>query len=286
MRTWIAAALVMALVAGACADAAAPGDQETASGDRIDHPTGSRDVVLRLAFEGGYVPADHAFTSPPSFVLYGDGTVVTPGVQIMIYPAPSLPAIIVREVGEDGVQALLRRALEAGLGERDLGVEDVGRPSVTDLPTAVFTLSAKGRTTVARVYALDVDDAPGLTDAQRELRRRLARLAAHLTDLSWLPQGSVGDERLYLGEAARLLVAPYRPDPQLPQRPVDWPLAIDLGGAGREVGGASRCLVVEGEDWARLREVAGSTNQLTPWVHDGKRYSIEIRPLLPDESGC
>ena len=56
----------------------------------IEHPTGSDQVVLRVADEGGFVPVDYMLSSMPSFSLYGDGTLITPGAQIDIYPGPAL----------------------------------------------------------------------------------------------------------------------------------------------------------------------------------------------------
>jgi hypothetical protein len=45
-------------------------------------------------------------------------------------------------------------------------------------------------------------------------------------------------------------------------------------------------VVVEGEDWAKLRRLAESATQLTPWTDAGERYRVVFRPLLPHESSC
>ena len=40
--------------------------------------------------------------------MTGDGRVIVPGAQIDIFPGPALPAVTVRQLTEDGVQAVLR----------------------------------------------------------------------------------------------------------------------------------------------------------------------------------
>jgi hypothetical protein len=248
-------------------------------------------VVLRLAYEGGFVPLEWTFASVPAFTLYGDGTVVVPGAQAAIYPGPALPAVFSRQVDEDGVQALLERALDAGLGREDLVLGDTGDVAIADASTAVFTLTVDGRTTTASAYALGLEEDeafPGLPEDQARTRRALARLAADLGDLRWLHDGSVAGEEPWDGEAARLLVRPYRGDPELPQPLVAWPLDVRLADAGEPVGWdpEARCVVVDGDAWRRLLAEARDATALTPWRDGGRRWSIAIRPLLPDEPGC
>ena len=81
----------------------------------IVHPTGADDVVLRLAYEGGLVPAGYAFVSTPSLLVSGDGRVFTPGIIPAIFPGPLLPAVMVRTLTEDGMQAMLGVVRDAGL---------------------------------------------------------------------------------------------------------------------------------------------------------------------------
>ena len=72
---------------------------------------------------------------------------------------------------------------------------------------------------------------------------------------------------------------------------IAWPLTTPLAtfGAPPIQGGGlngTRCGVVEGTDAATLRPLLEKANQLTPWTSGGKTYSLRVRPLLPDESGC
>ena len=237
------------------------------------------------------MPLEWNFQAVPTFSLFGDGTVVVPSAQIAIYPGPALPAIGARTVDERAIQALLQRALDAGLGDRDRDLSDTGDVAIADASTTVFTLTVEGRTTTTRVYALGMDDGsvgPGLSPEDAELRRELSDLAAALGDLDWLPESSVGQEGLYAGAAARILIGPERADEELPQRAVTWPLDRPLASmdAADTWGPDARCAVVEGAEWQMVRDLADDANQLTAWKSEGERYSLVIRPLLPNEHGC
>ena len=71
IRLFTALVLAAALPATAAASAQAPA---------IGHPTGATDVVVRVSTGGGFVPVQVNLRALPSFTLYGDGTVVVPGV--------------------------------------------------------------------------------------------------------------------------------------------------------------------------------------------------------------
>jgi hypothetical protein len=281
-RTATALAL-LTVIAAACANE--PGG----SGDGgVDHPTGADEVVLRLSYEGGFVPVEYTLTQFPAFTLYGDGRIVVPGPQIEIYPGPALPAMNQRIVTEDGMQAIIRAALDAGLGKGDRDVSDFGSTVIADASTAVFTFSANGRTSRVSVYALaELPEKPeGMPDEEFEARAALNDLAQRLGSLEqWLPEGSVGPDGPFHADRYRIFVGPYRPAEELPQDPVAWPLATPLSPGDGDTAGYA-CRAVRGEDRAVLAPLAREANQLTPWVSAGEKYSVLFRPLLPDESGC
>ncbi|HSL11783.1 MAG TPA: hypothetical protein VLA82_10765 [Actinomycetota bacterium] len=288
----VLAIAVAALALTACADEPVPSGNGATPSAR---PPGSADdVVLRLSYEGGFVPAGFPLLDLPAFTLYGDGTIITPGAQIEIYPGPALPAIVERRADEAAIRAIVDRAIAAGLGETDIELTDTGDVGIADASTSVFTLTVDGRTTTARVYALGFDgDAaalPGLSEEQRRIRKDLSALAADLSDLSWVQErgGALGDESFYVGDAARLLISPAREDPELPQDPITWPLDAKLRTLGDPVtwDDRTRCAVVAGDDWSVLRSAAERANQLTPWTDGATERFIAFRPLLPDESGC
>jgi hypothetical protein len=277
---------VLLLALAACAD------RPTGTTDAgIEHATASTDLLVRVAFEGGFVPVEWTYTGLPPFSLFGDGTVVLPGAQIEIYPGPALPAISSRHVNEAGIQAILAAALDA---TRDLpdDLGDMGTIGIADAPDTVITVSAGGVDRTIRVYALSelTERPPGMPEDVYRARQRLAELVTKLGSLDpWLPEGSLGPDGTFEGSAARLLVRDYRPAEDLPQHPVAWPLGINLASFGAPTAPDHdlRCGTVDGDGWAAVREAAGQANELTPWT-DGaaQRFSILFRPLLPDETGC
>jgi hypothetical protein len=273
------------LVPTACADAPA----RSGDGGRIDHPTGPSDLLVRVTIGGGFVPVEWNLTSVPSFSLYGDGTLISPGAQIELYPGPALPAIASRPVTESGIQAILREALDA-TDETPPDLGDMGAMNVADAPTTVITVRADGIERTIEVYALaELPDRPdGMPEEVFEARRRLSNLVTKLGALDpWLPQGSLGEETMYRTEAARLFVGEYVKVDDLPQDPIAWPIDGSLARFGEPTEpGSYRCGTLSAGDWRTLHDAASRANQLTPWTDAGDRFSILFRPLLPDESGC
>jgi len=281
----LAAVAVVGIVASACAgrSTSLPGN------GAIHYPTGPNDVLLRISLDGGFIGPQILFERIPEFTLTGDGSLIVAGVETAIYPGAALPAIVLRRVSEEGVQAILRAAIAAGLDD-DGSYMTMG---VSDMPTTTFTLTVNGHTYQTRVYALDAmgGERPArMRPAEWEARRRLTAFLTQLGRLDqWLPAGSLGAERPFESSAAHLLVGPYQPDGQLPQPASAWPLAGSLTTFGDTypMGGDLRCGTVSGGDWTALRALAGQANELTPWTDGGARFSIVFRPLIPgDPKGC
>jgi hypothetical protein len=254
------------------------------SGGGIEHPTGATDLILRVALADGFVPVEINLTRIPSVSLYGDGTYVTEGPVIEIYPGPALPNLQAQLLTEEAIQAILAAADEAGLLDGDATYD---YPCITDMPSTVFTTNAGGRTSVVSAYALGTGGGE-CQNTDTEARANLADFQAKLGDLSWLPEGSVGPQETFAFDELRIYVSPYVADPQLPQQAVDWPLEPGLADFGRPEPALAdtTCGTVSGTDLETLRPLAESANQLTPWSSDGKEYRLIFRPLLPDESGC
>jgi hypothetical protein len=271
----------------------------------ISHPTGADDLVLRVEYQGGFVPYEFTLSSVPFWSLFGDGTLVLTGPQIEIYPPPALPNLLRTSISEEGVQAILEAARDAGLMDGD---KDHGDMCIADAATTVFTTNANGSTSVVSAYALDVgvagatggegsgatgsSGAPAGTCGSKEDSEAQAALAGFqvmLGDLgSWLPTGSVGEEKPFDPTEMRVYVLPYRRDPELSQEPMDWPLGTPLSAFGEPLANdpQTRCGVVTGDEFEQVYEAAQIANQLTPWESGGTRYRLILRPLLPDEHGC
>jgi hypothetical protein len=275
--------LAVFMLAAGCGRLTGAGHGAGGSNDAIEHPSGPNDLVVRWELVGGFVTPETTLGRIPAFSLYGDGRVITEGPQIEIYPGPALPNLLVQRISEDGVQAILRAARQAGLTD---GNATYPNDCVADVPETRFTVVADGRTSVVTANALGVDPG-GCPGSDRTAEERLSGFVSRLGDLArWLPEGSLGAEGPFSPEGLRVFVGDYRPDPELDQRPVRWP-GSPLAG-GKPVGSAPelRCEVVGPSDLAAVLKAASTANQLTPWVSAGTRYAIVFRPLLPDESGC
>lgn len=292
-RTLIPTMLVIVTLA-ACAEPAdpGPGDGGTGGTGAIAHGTQPSDLVLQVGYEGGFTPVEYQLTNFPFFSLYGDGTILTPGPQIDIYPGPALASIQEQAVNEDGVQAILQAALDAGLGDAG-DMTDMGSVMIADAPDTVFTIRTDDTDRTIRVYALSEmgpDRPQGMNQEEFDARQRLARLVRDLGDLpSWLPSAALqGDQTTYEAPGARVYASAYRDDGDLTQPVSRWPLDRPLRSlpATDETYGYG-CEVVDGPDWTeQVLPLAEQANQLTPWRSQDRRFTVLFRQLLPDEVGA
>jgi hypothetical protein len=281
-RPIVVAALFLGLAAcaerGGTAGPVATGTPpSTPSATPSSQPAASAGLVLRVEHTGGFVPPPVLRSRLPIVSVYADGRVITEGPVIAIYPAPALPNLQVREIGEDGVQDLVDRALAAGVAE----TADLGSPPIADAPTTRFTVVTAADTYVRDAYALwETAGGSGLTGEQEKARQRLTDLLASLTD-------SAAETKPYEPEAVAAVVSPWVdpgdglvqpeaswPGPALPGEPTGGPLDIT-------------CVTATGDAARTILEAARSANSATPWTTgDGRRWSVTFRPLLPDETGC
>jgi hypothetical protein len=279
MRRLLPLALLPALLLAACGQPATPG-QTDQGGARTNYRPD--EVVLRIEHLGGFVPVQTLAGRLPIVTVYGDGRVITEGPTILIYPGPALPNILERRIGTAELNQLVSMAVAAGVGA-DV---DYGTPWVTDVPETKFTVSTTDGVLTSTVYALGMTE-EGLTQSQIEARRKLHDLQTALTDLpTTLGAGAAGEERPYEPKALAALTYPYAPsDEGLEQPEMAWP-----GPAlpGEPLGSLPdlRCVTVTGDDLAAVLAAAADANTLTPWVWEGERWFITLRPLLPEESSC
>jgi hypothetical protein len=278
----IAGALLIALTASACAHKAG-----TSSGGQIPYATGADQLLLRVAEEGGFISPLVIAQREPQFSLFGDGTVITVGASPAIYPGSALPPLLSQTLNAEAIQAVLRAALDAGLGEPHAGGGMVG---VSDAGTTVFTFNANDVSTTVKIYALGAGGSgkpAGMSDADYQLRQKLQQLVSKLGTLEqWVPKGSISAAQPYFGVGAAVYVSDYRPDPTLTEPAQSWPLTTPLASFGTPTAGA-RCGAVTGQDWTQtLLPLAKKANGLTPWTEGTTRYSLAFRPLLADQTAC
>lgn len=296
-KTFAIPLLALALFVGACGEGSSAGSGggtggtggTGSSGVAIEHPTGPDELILRVDTGGGFVPVEYNLRNVPGVSIYGDGRMIVTGPMIEIYPGPAMPNLQVTRLTEDAIQAILAEARDAGLLSEDASYD---YPCVADLPTTTFTVNAEGATHTVSAYALGFETGAGATGAcgvDVEARERLNAFSTKLGDLrSWLPEGSFSDEEPYTPSELRIYVTVARRDPEVPQTPIEWPLATPLAEAGTPDTDLPdiRCLTVAGPDLETVLPLAQGANELSPWVSDGRRFGLVFRPLLPDEHGC
>ena len=244
------------------------------SPDSIEHPTGADDVVLRIGYEGGFVPVEYAFLDLPVLLVTGDGRVIVQGPQIEIYPGPLLPNMQQRTISEAGIQALLRLAEEHDLF-RDVTYDP--NMMIADASDTVVTISANGDTYEHRAYALGM----GGQDTD-QARARLASFVERASDvvaaagadtlgpempfeaMAYLIRASVADESAVGSDIAPTIV--------------DWPADAPV-----RLADAAECATVTVESFADL---FASANQLTWFREGGVTYQLTVKPQLPGVPAC
>ena len=276
------------LVLGMATGCAGIGGQAT-EGDSIRYDSGPDKLVLQVATGGGFVPANFRLTELPSISLYGDGTLIAQGPQIAIFPGPAMPNLQVTRVTAAGMQRILRAARAAGL----LGPgRHYDYPGIADAPTTTFTVTTEGgvvHKTSAYALGMDMDDAR-VPEADRRGRQLLAAFQEDLSDVRGrLGQDVAGPDQQYVPRAVRIFVSAGNPADAAEAtlvKVVEWPLG-PLGSFGApRTDGVLRCGVLDGQDLERVRPLLAASHQLTFWRSEGKTYRLDLRPLLPDESGC
>jgi hypothetical protein len=267
-------AVVALLAAAGCAAKPTPGPA-------ITRTYAPGDLVLRVIVSPGMVTPAFKFAQLPTVSVYGDGRVITPAPKPAIYPGPALASLQKQQIEPGDVRRLVELATAAGVGSR----QDLGSPVVADAPTTQFALLANSGLVRTSVIALGMADDTKLTAAQRAGRAALRDLLAKLNDVG----GTLGKSapRSAYVPSGVIAVAQDWTDPKDPSAatpaPVPWP-GPALPGA--YVGMGLTCVTASGGDGAAVMDAAAHANALTPWMFDGTRWTLTLRPLLPDETGC
>ena len=275
-----AGALVLGLAA--CGDDSSSADQPTRPSETIappataapttaaptptpgfEHPTGADEVVVEIAYEGGFLPVDAAFGQLPLLLVSGDARQFVLGPQIEIYPQPLLPNVLVSDIGEAGIQDLLDLAAEHGLlTEREYERND----RIADAADTVVRISANGETYEHRAYALGLDTSE--TGDRAELQ---AFIEAATADLAM--DAAEFEPENYLIRATPIDdTSGYETEPTL----VDWPAESSF-----LLAGASDCAEVPA---GSVHDLFADANQLTFFVQNDVTYQVTVKPQLPGDA--
>lgn len=233
-------------------------------------------LAVQVSTGGGFVPVQFNFTNTPEFTLYADGRVIVTGPTTLEYPGKALPNLLDGRVNAQAVANAVKSGRAAGVFDKP----DLGNPPIADAPSTTFTVVDGDQKAVFSAYALDFNDAPGLTAAQKDARRKLAAFRDEMTTLGQAAQGA------YKASAVSVLVLPYTeaggqdPAPGL----ANWPLG-NLGTGGVDQFGG-RCLGFTGADAARVLDAAGQARSNTRWQSGGKEWSLSFRLELPGGEPC
>ncbi len=264
-----------------------PSDGPSASaspgGSAIEHPTGATDVILSYEVGGGFVPFGYVVTQAPSFVLYGDGTVVFRDDTATPPPAEgSISRMIpfrTARLSEAKVQELLAFALaEGGLAAAS---DSYPYDMVADAPSTIFEIHGGGVEKKVSVYALGIDG-PDVPDTSA--RRAFAVLAEVLRsfDPGDVPAAPYRAKRYrgVLSESYGQATAPIAwPWPTLTPADFAVPTAPDGSGvpsytlSAAEVAALGLDGLEGGAQGIELRDPDGATVRL-----------LALRPLLPGET--
>ncbi len=222
----------------------------------------------------------------PDYRLYGNGTLISVDQHEAPDPASGRVAVAATTLTEDEMQALLRRADQAGLvGDQN---PDYGQLTVTDQGATDVRVTTDRGTAHARAYALGLEEqAGGISGSQNDARHRLRALlvAVETAVRRAVPEGYPAQRWLVLATQVTG-IGPFDDGVEVTSRP--WPLVDPADGHPADQGLIDRCVVVTS---AELEPVMGSmeggTLEDPPiWQAPSGSYRLLFRPVLPGEEGC
>jgi hypothetical protein len=287
MRTLLSILTIPFLVAG-CAGFGAGGKPSASptptAAPKYSVESGSNKLILRLSVDGGFVAPGYLLTRMPIVALYGDGRVIVGGPMVEIYPGPLLPTLRQLLVTPVEIQKILAAADAAGLLGPDSSYDAT---NIADAGTSTFTTIVDGKTHTISAYALGEG---GTADnaAVTAARAKLLDFSNTITNLSKFLGRTLSDAEAYAPTEMRVFVGPVLgDDPNFPNpQVVTWPLTVDPKSGQKTTNSGLTCLAIGGADLTAFLKVATGANVLTIWSAPSGRFSVSVRPLYPEESGC
>ncbi len=267
---------VTGLAVAGCGD-----DDDVSSEPGTTQPSGdSTDLVFEISFQGGFLPVEANVTAFPELTILADGTAITPGPQIEIFPAPSLPAVQSATLTADDLAAVVDEVNVSALFGTAL---DFGFPNVADAPNLDLTARVDDETLAVSIPSYGFTDDPALTDEQRANRLAADELVTRIREIVDV---HADETEVYTPPGYLLQIRPYDATlaGDLPQGPMPWPLDSAL--LVTDPSAVFSCVEISGEQAQTFAAAATTANQLTPWTGADGDYQVLVRPWLPHEPGC
>jgi hypothetical protein len=277
--------LGIGLLAVACTAGSSTGSPGPTTQASYKVATASDQLLLRIESGGGLVPPNFLLTNIPLFALYGDGRVISKGPTDSTFPSPLLPNLHQMIVTPAEIQKIMTAADEAGLLGPDARFDAT---DIFDAGTITFTATVDGKTHTISAYALGYEGVAAEA-AAAAARTKLSDFENKMTDLAAFLGREVGDAEAYAAAAMRLFTstADSAEPAGLTRQVVAWPLSVDPAMAGEATQRPGiRCVLLTGPDLATFLTTARTANLITVWTFGADRYSVMVRPLYPDETGC
>ncbi|MGN9777167.1 hypothetical protein ACTMS0_15595 [Micromonospora sp. H33] len=249
----------------------------------VSHPADA--LVFRLDQIGGFVTPSMVATRLPSISVYGDGRVIIQGPVTLVHPGPALPNLQVGTISAADIEDLIMSARAVGVGS----TVDFGTPPVADASVTRLTVLGENGIDQLEVYALAeaAGTESGLTAGQRAARGKLRGFVESLTNGSG-PLAGVqgGGSQPYVPTAVAAVAEPWVAAGEAGEQPeMPWPgPELPGGDVGRGLG--MGCVTVTGDAAQTLLTAGAQANSATPWTSGGRRWTVTLRPLLPDETDC
>jgi hypothetical protein len=252
--------------------------------DQIEHPTGAKDIVLRIEQGGGFVPFGFMFTQSPTFTLYGDGTVILKPIDTRMNENPfggqAFLPWVVGHMSEQDMQALLQFALSTGRLAN--ARENYDNPNVADAGSTFFTINAGGVAKKVSIVALGMtEQGPDQAD-----RNGFAQLADLLNDFQAQSGVDLGDLTAYDPSHYKVNVMVGMGEP-VQQNVIDWPWSGDASWDNwkPKPDEGSKEGVVAKELIAQLGLDVPNGGHVGVWVKapDDTFAQVAVRPMLPEE---
>ena len=284
MKRLLALLAALTLVAAACgsdddsADTTPPTTPTTTVAPTTTDPEGPNRLILQVTDEGGFAPIEFILNRLPRFSLYADGTLLSPGVSIAIFPGPILGPVQQVTLTQDQMEDVMTLIDAIGLPGIDEEIDTSLNNRVADATTTIATYFDDAGEHTYGVYALGL----ALDEPQPDAALNLGALV-NLLD-SYVAEGNDGG--LYEPDRIQMFLneTPFV-DPDFSET-LPWPLEITPDDFEVVADFNRRCQVLDGDAAAVAIAAFAAGNQTTIWEYEGAEFQLIARPLLPGEPGC